>query len=144
MDVSVEDNIMQELYDDHPSLTSSLEYEINGGGYSSTNLPAMMDIPAPHVSHRSSPSRSSESDSGGSWSPPMGQQMAWHLSPNSSRHTSPEYEDAPENDVTLQPVMLCPDPPEIQSEIQATMSETETLLDHTLIAPKPESCRWSP
>ena len=121
------DDILDNAFDDHPSVTASLEdFEEQPAQRS----PLLFDLPSQHSGFRSERDDTSDLDdrssSGGPWSPPGFRQTrssaartsGWfrhdpygsrpHLqpptSPSRSRQTSPEYEDAMEGedeDVTL-------------------------------------------
>ena len=110
-------NEMEKMFDDHPSLSASLESVEDRPRYS-----PMFGLPSQHSGFKSEPEDSEGDDdlsSGEPWSPPgfpshRRSGSGWYrhdpygdgnryslkpsVSPGRSRQTSPEYEDAPEGD----------------------------------------------
>ena len=110
---------IENMFDDHPSLSASLESIED-----QHNRPPMFGLPSQHSGFKSEPSSDVEDDlsNGEPWSPPgfsghkrSGSGWFRHdpygegnrlnlkpsLSPQRSRHTSPEYQDAEEGDEDL-------------------------------------------
>lgn len=122
MTEAIDRQMIHDVFDDHPSLSASLEDFESPAGPTDPHRPAMMQIPSHHSGFCESDSESDlpESDSGGPWSPPMNARFdirngetEWHAqrdeehisrnsSARSSRESSPNYEDACEGDMTLQ------------------------------------------
>ncbi|KAI9844525.1 MAG: hypothetical protein M1838_002152 [Thelocarpon superellum] len=120
---AVDQQALHDAFDDHPSLSASLEDFEHNGGYSDHIQQPLLHIPSHHSGFYQSDDGESElpeSDSGGPWSPPIsarfdirnrGRGGGWEvrtraersptahahqtISPaRSSREPSPEYEDA--------------------------------------------------
>ncbi|KAI9825396.1 MAG: hypothetical protein M1832_001126 [Thelocarpon impressellum] len=129
--MALDDQILVDAFDDHPSLSASLEDFEHNAGDSDHGQAQPLNIPSHHSGFYESEEAESdlaESDSGGPWSPPIGARfdvrhagggLSGHQvypkavlsrgayrgsSPaRSSREASPQYEDAQEGDITLLP-----------------------------------------
>ena len=155
------DDILDNAFDDHPSVTASLEdFEEQPAQRS----PLLFDLPSQHSGFRSERDDTSDIDdrssTGGPWSPPgfrharsnAARTSGWFrqdpygsrpnlqpsLSPSRSRQTSPEYQDALEGedeDVTL--AANIPLPTGTDSPWKERSPEPEEIFDDARRSPEP-------
>lgn len=138
---------LQAEFDDHPSLSASLEdYEEH------QNRSPLFDLPSQHSGFKSEPETSDadlESSNGEPWSPPgfkrHSRGSGWFrhdpydtksrlslgpsMSPSRSRQTSPEYQDALEQEEDLTIPANIPLPPGADSPIKEMSPEPESRLN---------------
>ena len=116
---------IDDMFDDHPSLSASLEDFEHNGSPELANQSPLFNIPSIHSGFRDDQSDLPESESGGPWSPPAWKRHSgigqggsgWYrqhsylrhrpgslsegCSARVSRETSPQYESAQEGDITI-------------------------------------------
>jgi hypothetical protein len=140
------DDILDNAFDDHPSMTASLE------DFEEQPRSPLFNLPSQHSGFRSEPEDSDiddRSSAGAPWSPPgfghnkRGSGWFRHdpygrmnlrpsISPSRSRQTSPEYQDAQEGDEDVTMAANIPLPAGTDSPLRERSPELEEVPDQTL------------